>query len=754
MATVVYQPLAGAGYPLPWLKDWSAPHLEQLQGVSPSAAMRSSSNAASGQSQGQQLSQSRHTSSSSSPPYTYTNSSGSYTLVAPTRRTLEALAQQQEESKLQQDEQRLAREREDERERERERKSQELQERRRQELRERLGLKQAANDTARLPAQAWQFSLSADWDAQPGGTDSAATSPKPSPLRSPRVPSHSNWHSPSRSPSGFAGPAGAAAWIKKSPRTAARRSPLGKSLVLAESYNDDLSEERSRLELGDIVAGPSSRWSSCSYYSFPGAGIASAVSQVVSSWAAPFGGVLSGLAGRRAGTAPAADEVDARSLADASALETKLRASAEAALEKAKPPLPPPPKPKPKPLAPAAAATAAAPTPAAAPPTPPKPLITTSAEAPRPAMTQSPATAADPAPSFVGSFSLPKSAAAAAAAAAAVAVPSPFPASSSSSSSSPSWVLVPPKAEGGGLATAPTSAVSAGDLKQWLEELNEAEKTVTSFRGDASQKQFRLDAKKMLNTRIGQISATAKSIRSSTSDLLQFLSRSLEGADDAKRIYLEYSVAERFYDEAKVGVAAQPRSAWCKAHTLARICEHYPNVLKRVRALLLRDCPYAFGDFAGSEAGRATFAPGQQTKEPFTGFADRMGACLRLWVALLVVQGDLGLVWSWVAKVLNSSQATPVMAPLLQVVLETSGRDMQARYKHQFIKLATIAEAHFLPSLHSLEARCRGEEVEQLKASSAKLQLWLKILRSNGQPPLCEGRFIEADQEAALNPDI
>jgi len=300
----------------------------------------------------------------------------------------------------------------------------------------------------------------------------------------------------------------------------------------------------------------------------------------------------------------------------------------------------------------------------------------------------------------------------------------------------------------------PRTENQTSNLAAVLAELDTVEQNVEKFKLDAGQKQFRLDTKKSLNIRIGQVSATMTSIQECTLGLLSMLDQKMEGSEGIRKQFVEYTMAERFADEAEVGIMSQARSAWPKARVATRIFAKYPDIWRRFQALVFRACPYTVPDFSGSLAGRQGRAPGRRPEEPYTQFAERMVAYQRLWLAVLVIQGDLGMAWKWLARTLNEPEAAPISVPLLFATLDMVGADAQARYGQQFAKLITYIDQYYMPQLDNLLSRTKGEESDQLRASQTRLRLWLDSFRASGRAPAAVGREVEVVQEAELNPDI
>eukprot|EP00442_Polarella_glacialis_P056969 CAMPEP_0115103572 /NCGR_PEP_ID=MMETSP0227-20121206/34701_1 /TAXON_ID=89957 /ORGANISM="Polarella glacialis, Strain CCMP 1383" /LENGTH=130 /DNA_ID=CAMNT_0002500127 /DNA_START=52 /DNA_END=444 /DNA_ORIENTATION=- len=125
----------------------------------------------------------------------------------------------------------------------------------------------------------------------------------------------------------------------------------------------------------------------------------------------------------------------------------------------------------------------------------------------------------------------------------------------------------------------------------------------------------------------------------------------------------------------------------------------------------------------------------------------------RLWLAVVVTQGDLGTVWHWFARTLNEPPC-PMTAPMVHAALDAVGADAQARYGTQFVKLVAYIEREYMADVDQLQKRTKGEEADRLRASQSRLRRWLDDFRNTGRAPAPEGRYVEAREEAELNPNI
>jgi len=218
------------------------------------------------------------------------------------------------------------------------------------------------------------------------------------------------------------------------------------------------------------------------------------------------------------------------------------------------------------------------------------------------------------------------------------------------------------------------------------------------------------------------------------------------------RCFAEHTVAYRLADEAEVGIKASSKAAWPIAYAATQIFNRFPAVEELFQGFMHANCPYVVPDFAGCNPGRTTLCPGQRREESYGDFVDRMVGYQRLWFAIAVIQDELGVVWLWLARVLNT-QPVPIAASLLHCALEVAGSAAHGRYKRQFVKLVNCIERDFLPGIEALKGRTAGEEADRLRASHSRLRVWLSTFARQGAPPP-EGQRIEAREESELNPDI
>merc|ERR1712039_711859 len=126
--------------------------------------------------------------------------------------------------------------------------------------------------------------------------------------------------------------------------------------------------------------------------------------------------------------------------------------------------------------------------------------------------------------------------------------------------------------------------------------------------------------------------------------------------------------------------------------------------------------------------------------EIYRAFVGRMVAYQRLWLITLVLQGDLGEVWRWLARTLNQKELRPISAALLFAALEVAGSAAHERYKTQFVKLAAYAQKHSVPQLTELTKRSAGNEGDVL--ACVQLKRWLDEFMASGRARAAKGRDV------------
>lgn len=284
-------------------------------------------------------------------------------------------------------------------------------------------------------------------------------------------------------------------------------------------------------------------------------------------------------------------------------------------------------------------------------------------------------------------------------------------------------------------------------------KLKQVEDQLEPFKKDAQQKDYRLQVKKAINTRVGQISATWSRIQECTLSLLSLLDQYSKDAVPGRKDFAELTMALRLVDDAEVGIRAQPRAAWPVAEVACRVFDSFPIIQDLFTGLMFRSCPYLQPDYSGSKVGRKTLAASQRDGEAFTEFADRMVSYHRLWLAILVTQEDLGSIWHWFARTLNEPPC-PISAPMVHAALDASGADAQKRFGKQFVKLVAYIDKEYMADLEKLQLQTKGEEADRLRASHSRLRRWLDAFKHSGRASPPEGRYVEAREESELNPNI
>jgi len=288
-----------------------------------------------------------------------------------------------------------------------------------------------------------------------------------------------------------------------------------------------------------------------------------------------------------------------------------------------------------------------------------------------------------------------------------------------------------------------------------LRKLDDAEAEVKALKANPAEKMFRNIVKRNVGTKVAQISANAKRIRDCTSGLCSYVSQTLQDPDTTKCRFVELAVAYRLADECEVAIKNQTtgRAAWPVAYVAVQVFAKFTGIEELFCGYMHRACPYLAPDYAGSPPGRQAPCPGQRPEEPFGEYVDRMIGYQRLWLAVHVAQDDLGAVWLWFARTLNTAPS-PIAVSLLLSALEVAASAAQARYRRQFLKLVAYIDMEYMALIETLTQKVVGAAADRLRVSQSRLRLWLDSFRLSGQAPPPEGQSIVVAEEAELNPDI
>jgi len=282
-----------------------------------------------------------------------------------------------------------------------------------------------------------------------------------------------------------------------------------------------------------------------------------------------------------------------------------------------------------------------------------------------------------------------------------------------------------------------------------LAKVAKVESDLNDFKKDASSKDFRMEVKKLINTKVGQISATWSRIQECTSTLCSLLSKHTQDSE-IRKVYVDYAMASRLADDAEVSVRSQPRAAWSIAEVSCRIFDKSPAVQELFIGLMCRNCPHLRADF--SAEGQRDLAASKRPQEGFSEMVDRLVSYQRLWIVIFITQGELGVIWNWLARTLNHSPSTAAVA-MIHGTLDMVGSDLQNRYQKQFMKLIAYIDGRYMAEVTTLQSNVKGEEADRLRASHNRLSRWLQDFKLRGRAMPPEGRQI-ARQESELNPNI
>lgn len=277
-------------------------------------------------------------------------------------------------------------------------------------------------------------------------------------------------------------------------------------------------------------------------------------------------------------------------------------------------------------------------------------------------------------------------------------------------------------------------------------KLRSAEPSIQEFKKSAADKDFRNRVKRVVGTTISQLSSNVSKIQQCLRNLLEILRNESGGPNIAKEHFVNHVVALRLKDEAEVRIRGQTsgRAAWPVAYVATQVFAKYPCVEELFFGYLNEACPFLVSGVSQD---------GRRAQEDYGEFVERMLGYHRLYLAIVIVQDELGAVWRWLARTLNQMPVA-ITPTLLHSVLEMAGSACQRKYTRQFRKLVTYMKEEYQPQLHTLQQHASGEELDRLRAGQARLRALVEDIDGSARAPSPEGRDIHVSREQELRENL
>jgi len=293
---------------------------------------------------------------------------------------------------------------------------------------------------------------------------------------------------------------------------------------------------------------------------------------------------------------------------------------------------------------------------------------------------------------------------------------------------------------------ASSSNAPVADTRPYLEIANEIIQKSEALwescrviRDEASGKQVRVKVMKVVNKRIGQISAVARKIEGVAEELNDLL-YSLQG-EEATKYFSLCKVVFGFVETAE-NIQAKPdgTDAWPIAHACARIINKHKEIYEIFQGEIYKKCRYLIPD--KDEAVYNDQADEESAFRLSTGYT-------RLWFALLVLRQDYVSLWGWWARVLNK----PIRRNTISIIvaaLEMSGNTMQEKFGKQWMKLVKYIEKEILKQCEEL----RKTQPALISAVIPRIVKWLELYGKGQKVPVPAGRVIQGGDELELRADV
>eukprot|EP01066_Platyproteum_vivax_P009589 Platyproteum_vivax@DN4232_c0_g1_i3.p1 len=277
-------------------------------------------------------------------------------------------------------------------------------------------------------------------------------------------------------------------------------------------------------------------------------------------------------------------------------------------------------------------------------------------------------------------------------------------------------------------------------IHMWL-DMTQNMKQIESGGGDV-RRRVKLPISKFLN----QIAGSQKQVMQVARQLYEHISRIGSENNPQLNKYVYTHLADHFISCVLMEVTAKAETVWPYAIAMNMLYQKLPpDAMQALKARVFYGCPYAVPHFVTKKPQetndewflRRRWKPG----ETETNYFKRMEAQLRIWLALLVMQGNREELWAWWAHLLVQKPQR-VGATVLLTGFQVCAFDCNKAFGPQFFKLVKYCLLHFLPMLD----RGRSQQDQLVKVLVQRVKLFLEEALSMRGFPEPEGRQLQMQE--------
>jgi nucleoporin GLE1 len=321
-------------------------------------------------------------------------------------------------------------------------------------------------------------------------------------------------------------------------------------------------------------------------------------------------------------------------------------------------------------------------------------------------------------------------------------------------------------------ADAVVSHSAIGQASQRMQALLAARGAAERFQQNPNfPSKIRVKAKIKIGNAVQKVSSTIASIRSSLSQVTQFLSaaRQQPNMRDYYFFMLEL-LASKLVVKGDEHIARHPGSAFAFGTFAAHVAANFPEFTDIFVASINEKCPYTIPRYytlaqcKGSKAEfklRLGFKRIGDTKQNAAGtgvitfesddeYLERMSGVTRLFAAFTTADVKnhpygIGEAWMWLARILNQKPKNAT-ATVLHAFLQIAGFKMLQTYRNQFAKLLYFIHSTFLPLL--------AKKSETQRASRTRVELYIESFMRSQRINEPDGFRLAAQQQSSTQREV
>ncbi|CAD7933769.1 unnamed protein product [Amoebophrya sp. A120] len=290
-------------------------------------------------------------------------------------------------------------------------------------------------------------------------------------------------------------------------------------------------------------------------------------------------------------------------------------------------------------------------------------------------------------------------------------------------------------------------------LQQLAQQAKQQEKSLEEFNTSKEKdiRQRRVNLKKAINTKIGQVSHQAPTTVACQKALKELIELSRSSENPTFTEYTRWRISDALCEQWSNIPPAESRLAWPFCYVIVFLIRKLPKHEFRdsFLGMIHHRCPLSIPDLTVADKQAAEEGEGEQE------FFNRQTNLLRFYLGSLVLAKDANRLWEYVAALLNSripADSSCRFVPFaLFCFLEMAGMFMRQRFGHSFLKITQYIRSTWIP--HCKEILGQGRDPAPITAKLTVITSWIDgLLKGEDKTP--DGMQLQAHGESEIRNDI